>query len=185
MQNNLNCKRPRKIKIGPPPTFFRFLAGGSSVPLSPEWGLVGELLLRCAWSAKRVDGVSLPSGRTTRVGRRKLVHPGSYGDEHRLRLETEQGRSSSVHSGGTARLSVDQNPLSSSRQQNSQPFFCFFWFPCHLYRSQLTRAGGVFLLLFVCLCSFFNEGSKPDLMRWSADIPEDTQPGAPPCYAAP
>ena len=129
MQNNLNCKRPRKIKIGPPPTFFRFLAGGSSVPLSPEWGLVGELLLRCAWSAKRVDGVSLPSGRTTRVGRRKLVHPGSYGDEHRLRLETEQGRSSSVHSGGTARLSVDQNPLSSSRQQNSQPLFVFFGSP--------------------------------------------------------
>ena len=88
-------------------------AGGISVPLSPERGLVGELLLCCAWPGRHVDGVSLPSGRTTRVGWRKPVHPGGYGDGHRLRLETEQGRPSSVHSGGTARLSADQNPLHS------------------------------------------------------------------------
>ena len=88
----------------------------------PSGGKVGGLSSHCAWPAKHVDSVSLPSGRPARVGWRKLARPGGYGDEQRLRLETEQGKSSSVHSGGTARLSGDQCPLRGPRWQNSQPF---------------------------------------------------------------
>ena len=88
----------------------------------------------CAWPAKHVDGVSLPSGRPARVGRRKLARPGGYGDAQCLRLETEQGKASSVHSGGTARLSADQCPLRGPRQQDSQPFFL-----CISRRNVLTQ----------------------------------------------
>ena len=65
--------------------------------------------MRCA------DGVSLPSVYPTRVPWRKLWYPGCYGNEERLRLATEHGKSFSVRSGGIARLSSEQAPLASIR----------------------------------------------------------------------